>query len=131
MDKITSVLIALSVAVLINQISAQNSKMLRGLPPIDADLLLQGEYRNTFLETANKTNMTQELKDYFLNLKKEEGTLFVEEIQLLFKEIDWNTFSSAIINAFTDLSVQFSEKAKDKKHLSEMFNLITKFGFVN
>lgn len=131
MDKITSVLIALSVAVLINQISAQNSEMLRGLPPIDADLLLQGEYRNTFLETANKTNMTQELKDYFLNLKKEEGTLFVEEIQLLFKEIDWNTFSSAIINAFTDLSVQFSEKAKDKKHLSEMFNLITKFGFVN
>lgn len=127
MCKVTSV-IALSALVVI--VSAQNA-MLRGLPVADTtDKLLEGEYRIAFLESATKANMTQELMDFMLNFKKVDGEPFMNEVEQVYKEIEWNAFFRGIVKAFTELSTQFMEKSKDKKHLFELTNLITKFGIV-
>lgn len=125
MCKITSVLAAFCALVLINQISAQ----LRGLAlPNDEDKFLQGEYRQTFMDSAAKANMTNELRDYILNFKKADGEQLMEELNLVYKQINWSKFSDAIGSAFADLSTQFMGKAKDMKYLSELTNIITKFG---
>lgn len=128
MFKTISVLVALSALVLI--VSAQNL-LLRGAPPgNDADKLLQGEYRQQFIESATKANMTQELIDYGLNFKRDDGEKIWVELEQVYKEIDWTGFSAAISKAISDLSSQFMEKSKDKKLMFELASLIAKFGVV-
>lgn len=125
MCKISSVLVALSALVLVTQIGAQ----LRGLAvPNEEDKFLQGEFRRTFLDSAAKANMTDELRDYILNFKKADGEQLKEELTLVYKQINWSRFTEAVGSAFADLSSQFMGKSKDMKHLSEITNLINKFG---